>query len=364
VGGEGRPVDTYCSGGGGGGGWYGGGGGYVSAGGGGSSYVSFPGNTATSTTAGFRAGNGQLIITYNGSGPASTALTSGPASGASFPVGTTPVVYTVTAGVASANCSFNVTVVDNQAPSISCPANITVSAPPTACGANVSYSTPVGTDNCSGVSTTRTAGLASGSLFPIGTTTVTHAATDAASLSTNCSFTVTVADVTAPALVCPANIVANAAPTSCSANVNYTIPVGTDNCPGVSTVRTAGLASGALFPIGTTTVTHVATDAASLTSSCSFTVTVIDVTPPVLNCPANVTVNSAPTACGANVTYTAPVGTDNCSGADNHTYGWLGQWQLLPCGQQHGDVLIDRCRFVEHHLHLPSDRERRDASSA
>lgn len=64
IGGNSAPLDTYCTGSGGGGGWYGGGGGYVSAGGGGSSYVAFPGNTATSTTAGVNPGNGQVSISW------------------------------------------------------------------------------------------------------------------------------------------------------------------------------------------------------------------------------------------------------------------------------------------------------------
>ncbi len=68
VGGDAGPLNTYCIGGGGGGGYYGGGGGYVSAGAGGSSYISFPGSTATSTTSGVQLGNGQVIISYNSPG--------------------------------------------------------------------------------------------------------------------------------------------------------------------------------------------------------------------------------------------------------------------------------------------------------
>jgi hypothetical protein len=62
VGGRGR--GSCSGGGGGGGGWYGGGGGQAAAGGGGSSYVSAPGNTATSTTPGVRTGNGEVTISY------------------------------------------------------------------------------------------------------------------------------------------------------------------------------------------------------------------------------------------------------------------------------------------------------------
>ncbi|MCX6310783.1 MAG: glycine-rich protein, partial [Bacteroidetes bacterium] len=63
LGGDAGPLSGYCIGGGGGGGYYGGGGGYVSAGAGGSCYISFPGSTATATTAGIHTGNGQVVIT-------------------------------------------------------------------------------------------------------------------------------------------------------------------------------------------------------------------------------------------------------------------------------------------------------------
>ena len=43
--------------------------------------------------------------------------------------------------------------------------------------------------------------------------------------------------------------------------MTYVTPVGTDNCAGAVTTRTAGLASGATFPIGVTTVTYLVTDA-------------------------------------------------------------------------------------------------------
>jgi hypothetical protein len=41
--------------------------------------------------------------------------------------------------------------------------------------------------------------------------------------------------------------------------------------------------SGSSFPVGTTTVNATASDAAGNTSTCSFTVTVMDITPPAIN---------------------------------------------------------------------------------
>jgi hypothetical protein len=81
--------------------------------------------------------------------------------------------------------------VDNQPPSITCPGNITLE-PTCPTGAIATYTAPVGTDNCPDATTQRTAGLASGSVFPIGNTTVTYTVTDAVGLTASCSFTVTV----------------------------------------------------------------------------------------------------------------------------------------------------------------------------
>src|SRR5206468_5782766 len=110
----------------------------------------------------------------------------------------------------------------------------------------------------------------SGALFPVGVMTNTFVVTDVAGNSATCSFTVTVSDTQTPVIVCPADITQNTDLNACGATVNYTAPVGTDNCPGSSTVQTAGLASGSLFPVGVTTNTFVVTDAAGNTATCSF----------------------------------------------------------------------------------------------
>jgi subtilisin-like proprotein convertase family protein len=100
--------------------------------------------------------------------PACGTITCAPPSGSFFPVGTTTVTCTSTAGP---SCSFTVTVTDDQPPSITCPANITTSNDPNQCGAVVSYPAPTITDNCPGTFTA-TCTPPSGSFFPVGTTTV------------------------------------------------------------------------------------------------------------------------------------------------------------------------------------------------
>lgn len=85
------------------------------------------------------------------------------------------------------------TVVDTTAPVVSCPSNVTVYLPlnSTAVSMPVSYSPASATDNCDS-SVTIGYSQASGSVFPVGTTTVTVTATDDANNSSTCTFTVTV----------------------------------------------------------------------------------------------------------------------------------------------------------------------------
>ncbi|MDN4594492.1 HYR domain-containing protein [Polycladomyces subterraneus] len=159
---------------------------------------------------------------------------------------------------------------DTEPPVITCPANITISNDPGECGAFVTFPDPTVTDNCP---VTVSCSPASGSFFPVGTTTVTCTATDAAGNTSTCSFTVTVQDTEAPVITCPADVTVPNDPGENGAIVTYPNPTVTDNCPGPIDVSCSP-ASGSFFPIGTSTVTCTATDAAGNTATCSFTVTV------------------------------------------------------------------------------------------
>jgi hypothetical protein len=90
------------------------------------------------------------------------------------------------------NSQTAMTSASNPPPTIDCPANITLE-PTCPSGAIALYTEPVVTDNCPGATPSRTAGPASGSVFPIGTTTVTYSVTDSGGNGpVSCSFTVIV----------------------------------------------------------------------------------------------------------------------------------------------------------------------------
>jgi len=94
------------------------------------------------------------------------------------------------------SCSFAVTVVDTQPPTITCPVSQTVvtdqSLCQTAACTVVNFPAPIASDNCPGVTVVCTP--PSGGCVPVGVTTVTCTATDASGNSTSCSFNISLFD--------------------------------------------------------------------------------------------------------------------------------------------------------------------------
>ena len=123
-----------------------------------------------------------------------------------FPKGTNSITVFARddCGNQSANCNFTLTVVDNQPPTVTCPANVSVQGiydTQGLCKAVINNLSPVVTDNCPMVNTTYTVtgatvasgnDDASGTNFMQGISTVTYTATDMGGNTTSCSFNVTV----------------------------------------------------------------------------------------------------------------------------------------------------------------------------
>ncbi len=247
-------------------------------------------------------------------------ITQSPMPGMMVGLGTTSVTLTVTdANNNHSTCTTSVTVIDAAPPALNnCPANITTNTTAKQCAATVTYTPPTASDNCSAVGTPSCI-PPSGSSFPKGTTTITCSVKDAANNPSSCSFTVTVNDNQSPTVTAPANITKNTDPNSCSATVTYTLPAASDNCPLPPNAVVCSPPSGATFNKGTTTVTCTATDAAGLTGTSTFTVTINDNQAPAIACPANIIKGTDPNQCSATVSYTSPTATDNCSGVSTVT---------------------------------------------
>ncbi|PHP66731.1 hypothetical protein CSC94_11495, partial [Zhengella mangrovi] len=209
-------------------------------------------------------------------------LTSTHNPGDAFPLGETTVTYTATdAAGNTATGSFKVTVTDGENPVLSgLPSDITQPTDAGLATAVVTWTAPTASDNAPGVTLTSTHNP--GDAFPLGETTVTYTATDAAGNTATGSFKVTVTDGENPVLSgLPTDITQPTDAGLATAVVTWTEPTASDNAPGVTLTSTH--TPGDAFPIGETTVTYTATDAAGNTATGSFTVTVTDGENPVLS---------------------------------------------------------------------------------
>jgi large repetitive protein len=247
-----------------------------------------------------------------------------------FPVGQTTVIWTAVDQCNNiSTCTVVVNVIQgNMPPVISCPANITLNANSTSCNAQVTsglaptYSDP---DNnivsvtwmmfgaTAGASPSTGINVLSSYTFNPGTTNILYTVKDAAGLSAACFFTVKVLDVTPPTIVCPGNQILTLN-YNCKATIPNYIPsaMASDNCSGVTIYQTPSSGPITTGP-GTFTVVLTAVDAAGNSTTCSFTVTKVDVTPPVITaCPPNQSINL-----NAGCQITVPNLTANMNGSDN-----------------------------------------------
>jgi hypothetical protein len=126
-------------------------------------------------------------------------------------------------------------------------------------------------------------GVLSGTVTQAGPFSFTVKATDATPVgdggpfSSNAeSYTLTAHDDSPPVFdTFPDDITVEVDPPLTGETVTWSAPTASDNIPGVTITQTAGLASGATFPLGPTTNTFVARDVAGNETTQSFTVTVV-----------------------------------------------------------------------------------------
>ncbi len=250
--------------------------------------------------------------------------------GETFNVGVTTVTYTAADSARNTtSCSFTVTILDVTPPvfSVGSCADVTENAAPDNCSkVPDTLNDPDYSDSCwpktdlvlswemTGATTGNGLGTVTNMTFNVGITTVTYTVTDPDGNHADCSFTVTIVDVTDPVidLASCANVSENADPLNCSKTPVATMdPVYSDNCwpfatlaltyeiTGATTGSGSGSVTGLSFNVGVSTVVYTVTDPDGNSATCSFTVTIIDVTPPVMDLTkcVNVTDVAAPDNC-------------------------------------------------------------------
>ncbi len=119
-------------------------------------------------------------------------------------------------------------------------------------------------------------------------------------------------------LTCEPDVVAPNDPGLCSANISdATIgqPSFVGGCSATLPTNdyTGTTTAAGTYPLGTTTVTWSMLDLLGNTVTCTQDITVVDVEPPVLNCPGNSTIHLDPGDCEAAYSYSTSL-TENCAG--------------------------------------------------
>lgn len=254
--------------------------------------LQLPGNISAEAT-----GPAGAIVHYNAHGnsggddqngrPTGNPAQCAPASGTTFPLGTT----TVNCSDGASSGSFDVTVHDHTPPALQLPHAINTQATSND-GAAVSW-TATANDVVDG-SVAVACAPASGSTFPTGTTIVTCTATDSRSNTASGAFVVNVTKQPAPPP--PANNLKAEATGPDGASVTFPAgQTGSEDANGRPTA-TCMPASGAKFPLGKTNV--------QCDNGVTFEVEVVDTTGPRLALPRDLTTYTTSDS-GASVTFTA-----------------------------------------------------------
>ena len=271
-------------------------------------------------------------VTYSYTLSGETSGTGSDLNGVIFNKGVTTVSWTATdaCGNTSEPSLFTVTVIDNEKPVITCPANLTAIAVAPDCSANVTLIPPTATDNC-GILTiyptrddTDVLGnpLPITDPYPIGITTITWTAYDVNNNFSTCQQTVRVdGDQTPPEVIWPGNIILNA-DGNCQAFINPTelvLPIIGDHCGNVD-IRSNRVGGGNIadpWPLGTGSIRwRIISDIYGTLAQYYQQVTVNDITPPVVttvagNLDRNLECSDAAGIAAALAL--APEATDNCT---------------------------------------------------
>ncbi|WP_417860600.1 HYR domain-containing protein [Winogradskyella sediminis] len=234
-------------------------------------------------------------------GPATVVQTdaTGLSSGDAFPVGVTTLEFTATdANGNSSVCTFDITVIDNEPPTITCPAPITINADIYCEVSSIpGLIQPATDDNCANTYNIVN-NLPDLYPLPIGNHYITWTITDSAGLTATCDQLITVVDATPPVISCPSvDPFYTTDPNQCNATLSFTATA-TDACNG-SPLMSYEIDGNLItfpytFPLGTTTVDAIADDGNGNTSTCNFDVVVEDHQVPTAVCqPLTITLDAS-----------------------------------------------------------------------
>ena len=196
-----------------------------------------------------------------------------------FGVGVTPVVFVAADGNGNrGSCVTEVSVVDSTPPSITCGDAVGLTTSAETCGAVAELDAPVVSDLCRGTDVVVYEDAPA--VFPVGDTTVTWTALDPGGAQATCAIVVTVVDDDPATLSCEQEV-SEEAPADRCGWAGAVEATARDNCA----TEVTTLSEDNDYPVGESVVHFTATDASGNVATCDTTLTVADVTDPVVTCP-------------------------------------------------------------------------------
>ncbi|TVR81721.1 MAG: HYR domain-containing protein [Saprospirales bacterium] len=182
------------------------------------------------------------------------------------------------------SCDFDVIVIDTIAPSLTCPATITLDLGSNCSTTLADYTgAAIVNDACDSVFVMTQSPPNGTIIFGSGTQTVTITAEDASGNIGSCSFSVVTQDITPPVVSCPSGPDTLYVDASCEVLMpDYATGSASDNC-GIASV-TQSIPVGDVIGTGAFSITLFASDINGNVDSCEFLLEVVDSIAPVVAC--------------------------------------------------------------------------------
>ena len=220
------------------------------------------------------------LVTGAGAEP---VITQSPLPSSLYGLGTITVTLIANDGTSEVSCSFDVQVIDTTSPSLTCPVD-QFAVTDENCEFIIPDYTPLGSavDFCSAGTIPVTQVPAPGTVVSQNTMIFLQA-TDSNGNTGACTFNVILSDVIAPSIVCPQDREEMATLACLFTIPDYTsLANANDNCATVLLTQTPAI--GTQVGVGVTQITLTASDGPN-TTSCTFNITVLDTSPPIVSCP-------------------------------------------------------------------------------
>ncbi len=246
---------------------------------------------------------------------AEVQVIAGPASGDFFDIGTTQVVFEATdnCGTEAVRCTVNFEIELFAPLELICIPDVIAYTEGN--NTNVSWADPTFETECydQNIVIQQTEGPPSGSVFPVGLTTITYSASTSCNSSASCTFNVLVEQEPVLNITCPDDITVISSGQPAIASWNE--PTYETNCEDdglININQVAGLPSGSTFPIGTTVITYEVSNECDNIETCSFNVIVEEQESELtIDCPEDIVVTS--TGDPVNVSYSVNFGIATCT---------------------------------------------------